>query len=94
VDYTARVVGPMQLPEFPGRATRSPWFGEHHLQLTKALRPGAELYGAVKNLLDYQQQNPLIDPHDPFGETFDTSYVYGPIQGRRFLLGARYSLSR
>jgi outer membrane receptor for ferrienterochelin and colicins len=94
LDYTGRIVGPMQLPTFPGRARRSPWYGEHHVQATRAFATGVEVYAAVKNLFDYQQQDPLIDPGDPFGDTFDTFYVYGPVQGRRFVLGARYSVGR
>ena len=84
----------MQLPRFPGRPERSPWFSEHHVQATKAFATGLEVYAAVKNLLDFQQQDPLVDPQDPFGPTFDTYYVFGPLQGRRLLLGARYSVGR
>jgi hypothetical protein len=40
------------------------------------------------------QANPIIDPRHPFGSDFDTARVYGPIQGRRVLLGMRYALGQ
>ncbi len=94
VDWTARLVGPMALPEFEGRATESPWFSEHHLQLTQPLRSGFELYGAVRNLFDYRQNNAIVSANAPFSDEFDTSYVYGPLQGRRFMLGFRATGAR
>jgi outer membrane receptor for ferrienterochelin and colicins len=94
VDWTGRMVGPMALPAVPGHATRSPWFGEHHVQATATLGDGLQLFAAVKNVLDWRQPDPLVDPHDPFGPGFDTYRVYGPIQGRRLLLGTRWAAGR
>ncbi len=51
-----------------------------------------QIYGAAKNVLDYVQPSPLIDPDDPFGDVFDTTYVYGPIRGRNFGFGVRLIL--
>lgn len=93
-DYTGRVVGPMQLPRFPDRAERSPWFSEHNLQATLRVAPNTFVIGAVKNLFDYAQPDPLVHPEDPFGPDFDTFYVYGPVQGRRLLLGLQVNRSR
>ncbi|MBD2713962.1 TonB-dependent receptor [Microvirga sp. STR05] len=104
VDYTGQVSGPMQLPVQPNdfRASRSPWFSLQNLQATKRLGPGLELYGGVKNLLDFLPRHALLRPFDPFdkavsqnnpnGYTFDTSYNFAPLQGRRTFLGVRYSL--
>jgi len=94
LDWTGRVLGPMQLPNFEGLPSRSPWFTEQHLQGTWSVRPGVDVYGAVKNVFDYVQANPIIDPRHPFGDDFDTARVYGPIQGRRVLLGMRYALGQ
>ena len=94
VDWTARVMGPMQLPRFPGRATRSPWFTEHHLQATQRVLPFTFVIAGVKNLFDYRQGDPLVNPEDPFGPGFDTFYVYGPVQGRRVLLGLQHNVGR
>jgi outer membrane receptor for ferrienterochelin and colicins len=94
LDWTGRVLGPMQLPRFDGLPSRSPWLTEQHVQGTWSLRSGVNVYGAVKNIFDYVQANPIIDPWHPFGSDFDTARVYGPIQGRRVLLGMRYALGQ
>ena len=41
-----------------------------------------QVYVAVENVFDYTQADPLVDPKNPFGDRFDTAYVYGPIHGR------------
>lgn len=94
LDWTARLVGPMALPEFEGRASESPWFSEHHLQVTHPITRELQLYGAVRNLFDYRQRNAIVGADAPFGDTFDTSYVYGPLQGRRVQLGLRVTGAR
>lgn len=92
VDYTGRVVGKMDLPEYPGEKNRSTVFTEQNLKLTKILANGLELYSAVKNLFNYTQKNPLIAPDRPFSDDFATDHVYGPLQARRVLFGIRYEL--
>ncbi|MHB1223188.1 MAG: TonB-dependent receptor [Gemmatimonadaceae bacterium] len=94
VDWTGRLLGPMALPRFAGFPDRSPWFGEHHVQATYAPRPGVELYGALKNALGFVQRDAIIAPHDPFGPDFDPGRVYGPLQGRRLVVGARWAVGR
>lgn len=94
LDWTGRVLGPMTLPEFDGFPDRSPSFSEHHVQATYAPGNGMELYAAVKNVLGFVQQNAIIAPDDPFGPDFDPGRVYGPLQGRRLLVGARWAVSR
>lgn len=48
-----------------------------------------ELYAGVENLFDFTQTNPIIDPQNPFSKYFDTSYIWGPTNGRTFYLGFR-----
>ncbi|MBF8962736.1 TonB-dependent receptor [Pontibacter sp. FD36] len=104
LDYTGSVKGPMYLPvqENDFRPEKSPLFSLQNLQVTKAMREGLELYGGVKNLLNFMPRHPLMRPFDPFdrqvevdnpyGYSFDTEYNYAPMQGRRFFLGVRYTL--
>ena len=33
--------------------------------------------------MDATQRNPFLGIEDPFGEAFDASRVYGPLEGRR-----------
>ena len=48
-----------------------------------------EIYASAENVFDFRQGSPLIDPANPFGEHFDTAYVYGPIHGRCIGVGFR-----
>lgn len=97
VDYAGSVVGPMRLPHYEApftRPTRSGAYSLHNVMATWKPRPGVEIYGGVKNLFDFAQPSPIVDPANPFGDTFDTSWVYGPVFGRGFVLGARYLVAR
>lgn len=93
IDYTGRVVGKMKLPEYPDAPTASNVYTEQNVKLSKQFTTGFELYGAVKNLFNYTQDNPLIAPDRPFSDEFATDHVYGPLQGRRFMLGVRYQIN-
>ncbi|MDO1444912.1 TonB-dependent receptor [Rhodocytophaga aerolata] len=95
IDYTGRVMGSQRLPEYTEpftRPTQSPWYTIQNVQINKEWKKGFQLYGGVKNLWNYTQNSPLIDPANPFGDSFDTSYAWGPLQTRRFYLGVRWNI--
>ncbi|MEN2402648.1 TonB-dependent receptor [Flavobacterium sp. MC2016-06] len=119
LDYTGNVYSPMKLPllsETDPRSPKSPWYSIQNIQFTYLGWKGFELYGGVKNLLNFtpKQNNPFLisrtnDPFDknvqydsagkvlvtsnnPYGLTFDTTYVYGQNQTIRGFLGLRYNL--
>ena len=97
LDYTGSITGPMRLPSYDepfARPGRSPTYSVHNVQATLTLDARAAIYLSVKNVFDFTQPSPLIDPADPFGEAFDTAYVYGPMRGRYAMLGLRYGVSR
>ncbi|MEP1488019.1 MAG: TonB-dependent receptor [Algibacter sp.] len=118
LDYTGNIYGPMRLPllgELDPRSENSPVWSIQNIQLTYDGIDNLEIYGGVKNLLNWtpNKGNPFIiaranDPFDkavdfdasgnaqvtadnPYGLTFDPSYVYAPNQGIRAFLGLRYS---
>ncbi len=103
IDYTGNVKSPMFLPVVPNdyRPSQSPWYTIQNVQLTKKFKKGFELYGGVKNIFDFTPSDPILRPFDPFdkniaennpyGYTFDPSYNYAPMQGRRFFIGLRYT---
>ena len=50
------------------------------------------LYFGIENLTNFKQQNPVISADNPFGDYFDASLVWGPIEGRKFYVGLRLSV--
>jgi len=120
LDYTGNLYGPMRLPtlgENDPRRDFSPTYSIQNIQFTYKGIKNFEIYGGIKNLLNWTPNtgNPFIiaranDPFDkevtfdnngnavstqnnPYGLTFDPSYVYGPNQGLRSFIGLRYTLN-
>jgi outer membrane receptor for ferrienterochelin and colicins len=108
IDYTGNIYGPMRLPllsELDPRRPYSPVWSLQNLQVTRMFSTRVEVYGGIKNLLNWTpvKGNPFLiarahDPFDkkvndpadnPYNLTFDPSYVYAPNQGRRLFLGVR-----
>lgn len=97
IDYTGRIMGPQHLPEyaFPySREEISPWYTLQNVQLNKQLGEKFEAYISVKNILNWTQDSPLIAPEDPFGSDFDTAYVWGSLQPRRFIAGIKFTINK
>ncbi|MCL7752169.1 TonB-dependent receptor [Polaribacter sp. Z022] len=106
LDYTGNVYGPMRLPllgEKDTRAENSPWYSIQNIQLTKKFTNSWEMYGGVKNLLNFTPAansiNNSLNPFDVGIDTeknpelaFDPSYVYASNQGIRAFIGLRYTL--
>ena len=106
VDYTGNLYGPMRLPLLgpkDDRAEYSPWFSIQNIQLSKKFTNTWEIYGGVKNLLNFTPAansisrafdpfDEQVDPNDPDALTFDPSYVYASNQGIRAFLGVRFTL--
>ena len=105
-DYTGNIYGPMRLPllgDKDPRAEFSPWFSIQNIQLTKKFTNSWELYGGIKNLLNFtppansinNSENPFdigIDTEKNPELAFDPSYVYASNQGIRAFIGIRYTL--
>jgi outer membrane receptor for ferrienterochelin and colicins len=79
IDYTGNLYGPMLLPllgPLDDRPGSSPWFSIQNIQITKAIKNSWEIYGGVKNLLNFTPPaNSIARPFDPFdkGVVFDAS---------------------
>lgn len=77
IDYTGNVYGPMRLPRLSDtdpRAAESPWWSIQNVQLTKSFGKDWEIYGGIKNLLNFTPPaNSIARAFDPFdrGVTFD-----------------------
>lgn len=106
LDLNGQWYGPMRLPVQPNdfRPAASPWHALLNMQVRQRLPRGIEIFAGCKNLLDFVPRDPIMRPFDPFdrraddagsnpqGYTFDTSYMYAPMQGRRWFAGVRCSL--
>ena len=73
------------------RAEYSPDFSVINAQVSRGFRWGS-IYLGGENLLNFKQENPIVDPENPFGEHFDASMVWGPIAGRVIYAGIRYKI--
>ncbi|EAZ82650.1 TonB-dependent receptor [Algoriphagus machipongonensis] len=75
VDYTGNVYSPMRLPllgELDERDEYSPWWSIQNIQLTKKLGDRWEIYGGVKNLLNFTPPaNSIARSFDPFDKGVD-----------------------
>lgn len=71
---------------------QSPSFVLMNMQITRTFSQGFEIYLGIENLLDYRQQNLIIDPMNPTGKYFDASLIWGPVNGRMVYSGLRYRM--
>lgn len=105
-DYTGNVYGPMRLPllgKNDKRAAYSPWYSIQNIQITKKFSNSWEIYGGVKNLLNFTPAaNSINSAENPFDVgvdtkqnpelAFDPSYVYASNQGIRAFVGLLYTI--
>lgn len=71
---------------------QSPSFALMNAQITRTFSLGFEIYLGIENLLDYRQENLIIDPMNPTGKYFDASLIWGPVNGRLIYSGLRYRM--
>ena len=106
-DFTAQVNGPMRLPKYAAHVwdrETSPVFPMLYAQITRKFK-GVDVYAGVENILGYRQHDAIIGADHPFGvvlydsfssdsgtSVFDASSVWGPLMGRKFYIGLRYTL--
>lgn len=96
-DFTSQYVGEAQLPEtnmLPEkyqRPEKSPDFFIIHAQITRQFK-WWNVYIGVENLTNFTQANPIIASDNPFGEYFDSTFLWGPIIGRSIYAGIRLTI--
>jgi len=70
IDYTGNLYGSMLLPllgDLDSRASKSPVWSLQNIQFTKTFQNGFEIYGGVKNLLNFTPPaNSIARSFDPF----------------------------
>ena len=89
-DFTSQLNGPCTLPEIMGGG-ESDIYPMLFAQVTKKLN-FVDVYVGVENITGYTQENPIINASNPYGKDFNASMVWGPLMGRMFYIGMRYTL--
>jgi outer membrane receptor for ferrienterochelin and colicin len=79
-----------QNPEEYRFETQSPSFTTFNSQISKTIRNGFDIYLGGENILDFRQENAILSSDNPFNDYFDSSLIWGPIQGRVVYVGMRY----
>ena len=90
-NVVAQTVGQMAVPFYDDlRADISDPYALIHASVNRSFvseKGGRHtLTAGVQNVTDATQRNALIGIEDPFGEAFDASRVYAPLEGRRAFL--------
>jgi outer membrane receptor for ferrienterochelin and colicin len=97
-DYTLNWLGKQQLPNTKGNPIQdqlsefSPSFSVMNVQITRVFSTVFEMYLGGENIGNYKQKNAIVGSENPFGTTFDTSMVYGPVFGQMYYAGLRFKI--
>lgn len=60
-------------------------------QVTKNFKKFS-VYAGCENITNYTQKNPIIAAGEPFSDNFDASLIWGPLTGRMFYGGFRFTI--
>ncbi len=67
-------------------------FGTLNAQITRTFSSTFEVYVGGENITNYKQNNAIIGADNPFGTSFDSSLVYGPLFGQMYYAGIRFKI--
>lgn len=96
LDFTANYYGVSRLPNTAANPERlrldahSQDYFIFNSQVTRTLGD-FEVYVGVENLGNFIQSDAIVDAENPFGEYFDATMIYGPLDGRTVYAGVRYT---
>lgn len=99
-DYTISANGRKRLPSSVGlpqaykRDAYAPAYTLMNAQISKTLgkNKNIDLYIGGENLTNFFQQDVITSADQPFGQYFDASQVWGPVNGRMLYAGFRFTL--
>lgn len=90
-DFTAQLNGPARIPSFAGMGELSPVYGMLYAQVTRKMRD-LEVYIGGENLTNYRQKFAILNVDNPYSQGFNASMIWGPLMGRKFYAGLRFTL--
>ncbi|HXR79613.1 MAG TPA: TonB-dependent receptor, partial [Saprospiraceae bacterium] len=70
----------------------SPGYWLMNGQLTRVFKKNMEIYAGAENIFNFKQDPVIIDAEHPQSPYFDSGLVWGPIFGREWYVGFRYSI--
>jgi len=99
-DYTVTYNGKKRLPDTQANIPvyqlpqYSPDFVLMNAQVLKTIGKNSQFdfYIGAENLTNYFQKTVIVSADQPFGNYFDASMVWGPVNGRMFYFGMRYKI--
>jgi outer membrane receptor for ferrienterochelin and colicin len=97
-DYTVNWQGEKRIPDVSSNPVQyqmdnySPSFFMMNAQISKSWDQKFDAYIGVENILNYKQENPILASDDAFGNYFDGSLIWGPVNGRNIYIGIRYKI--
>ena len=97
-DATVNWMGEQRFPSTAGNPPDAslpdyaPSFWQANAQVTRTFSSVFEVYVGGENIGNYRQDNAILGSHNPFGENFDASVVYGPVFGQMYYAGLRYKI--
>lgn len=100
IDYTVTYNGKKRLPDTQANlpAYQLDKFSDDYVlmnaQLSKTIgkKHPVDIYVGAENLTNFFQKNVIVAAAQPFGNYFDASMVWGPVNGRMFYTGIRFSI--
>jgi outer membrane receptor protein involved in Fe transport len=96
---TAHYTGSQRIPDTSTNpaafqlADHSPGFWLFNGQLTRVFSKNFELYAGVENTGNFKQSPVIIDAEHPYSPYFDSGLIWGPIFGREWYVGFRYTIN-
>jgi outer membrane receptor for ferrienterochelin and colicins len=99
-DYTVNYIGNKRIPSTAGNSqayqldAKSPSYVLMNAQVSKSFGKNKlfDVYVGGENLTNYFQKNAILASDQPFSNYFDASMVWGPVSGRQFYTGFRYTI--
>ena len=68
-------------------------FPQLHLQVTRWFRHFS-IYLGGENLTGFRQKNPIINSEEPWSPGFDSTMIWGPVQGAMAYIGIRFNFGK
>jgi outer membrane receptor for ferrienterochelin and colicin len=99
VDFTTNYYGASRLPDTQMNpeglqlTAESETFFLFNTQITRTLG-NFEVYAGSENLGNFIQEDAIVDAENPFGDIFDATMIYGPLNGRTFYAGVRFNFEK